>query len=60
MRLRKFRLMPMSGGGPSLPISNFRLDGQFRRDSGLVLLTMSFVDFDPKETSTAVHLVHAR
>jgi hypothetical protein len=50
----------MSGGGPSLPISNFRLDGQFRRDSGLVLLTMSFVDFDPKETSTAVHLVHAR
>jgi hypothetical protein len=47
----------MSGGGPSLPISNFRLDGQFRRDSGLVLLTMSFVDFDPTETSRPQRLL---
>src|SRR5215471_9905802 len=35
--------------GSSLPNRNVRLDGEFRRESGLVLLTISFVDFDPSQ-----------
>jgi hypothetical protein len=34
---------------PSLPNRNVRFDGEFRRESGLVLL-MSFVDFEPSRT----------
>jgi len=40
-----------SGGysafGPTLPISDVSFDGEFRADSGLVLLTWSFVEIDP-------------
>ena len=36
--------------GPSLPIKDFRFDGEFLRDSGLVVLTSSFVEIDPQET----------
>jgi hypothetical protein len=32
---------PMSDTGPSLPMSDVRFDGEFRRDSGLVVLTWS-------------------
>jgi hypothetical protein len=41
----------MTAFGPSLPNRNVRSDGEFRRESGLVLLTMSFVDFDPQPKS---------
>src|SRR5215471_9023386 len=37
--------------GPVLPISDVRFDGEFRRDSRLVVLMMSFVDFDPNRSS---------
>jgi hypothetical protein len=33
--------------GPTLHIGDIRFDGEFRRESGLVLLGMSFVDLDP-------------
>jgi hypothetical protein len=33
----------MAASGPSLPISDVRFDGEFRRDSRLVVLTWSFV-----------------
>jgi len=38
----------MSASGPSLPIGDVRFDGEFRRDSGLDVLTLSFVEIDPK------------
>jgi len=40
----------MTAVGPSLPIGDVRFDGEFRRDSGLVVLTWSFVQIDPKPT----------
>src|SRR5262249_41008298 len=43
----------MSDSGPSLPNRNVRFDGEFRRESGLVLLTTSITARDPEETSDA-------
>ena len=39
----------MSDVGPSLPIGDVRFDGEFLRDSGLDVLTLSFVEIDPKD-----------
>jgi len=36
--------------GPFLPIGDVRFDGEFRRDSGLVVLTSSSSHFDPSAT----------
>jgi hypothetical protein len=33
--------------GPFLPIGDVRFDGEFLRDSRLVVLTPSFVEIDP-------------
>ena len=41
----------MTAVGPSLPIGDVRFDGEFRRDSGLDVLTLSFVEIDPQQTS---------
>ena len=35
---------------PFLPLGVVRFDGEFRRDSGLVVLTPYFVEIDPKPT----------
>jgi hypothetical protein len=37
----------MTAIGPSLPITDVSFDGDFRRYSGLVMLTWSFVEIDP-------------
>jgi len=39
-------MIAMSENGPTLPIIDFRFDGEFRRDSGLVVLNSSFVELD--------------
>jgi len=46
-----------SGIGPTLPIRDVRFHGEFRRDNGRVVLTVSFVDFDPQPKSRPEHLV---
>jgi hypothetical protein len=45
----------MSPIGPSLPISEARFDGEFWRDSGLVVLMSSFVEIDPEQTLACGH-----
>src|SRR5262245_26699904 len=52
-RMRVFAAMHESGTGPSLPIGEVRFDGEFRRDSGLVVLTSSFVEIDPERSFSA-------
>jgi hypothetical protein len=36
--------------GLTLPIGDVRFDGEFRKNSGLVVLTSSFVEIDPEGT----------
>jgi len=37
----------MTAFGPTLLIGDVSFDGEFRKDSGLVVLTSSFVEIDP-------------
>jgi len=46
----------MTAYGPFLPIGDFRFDGEFRRDSGIVVLTSSSSHFAPTSDIERVDL----
>ena len=42
----------MAAHGTELPITNVRCYGEFREQSGLIVLILSFVASDPERTTT--------